>query len=132
MALSFIKRVFSFGKDDQSKPPAETPVETPVLEPAITPPAESPVIDPVTAEHLGDRMIVPDSINPQDFEDPREEDVAAELREQAESVAEFSETVEEEPVPEVIPPDVPGIEVAEPVADTALAIAAEPPVDANV
>ena len=132
MALSFIKRVFSFGKDDQSKPPAETPVETPVLEPAITPPAESPVIDPVTAEHLGDRMIVPDSINPQDFEDPREEDVAAELREQAESVAEFSETVEEEPVPEVIPPDEPGIEVAEPVADTALAIAAEPPVDATL
>ena len=140
MALSFIKRVFSFGKDDQNTPPAETtPVAAPVAEPAVEATPEEPTIDPVTAEHLGDRLIVPDSLHPDDL-DEHQVDPAEELREQAESVAEFAETVEDDLAPEIIPPDEPGIEIgSEPsgeaedtapeatqVADTALVVEAEP------
>ena len=106
MALGFIKKIFSFGKDDKSAAPADVaPADVEV-------PAEAAVVlDPVTAEHLGDRLIVPDVINPQDFEAPGTEDIGEERREQAESVAEFNEMVDEEPAPEVIPPDEPGIEI---------------------
>ena len=113
MALGFIKRIFSFGKDDKSAASEDTPpVEATTLEPAVAAPVEAePVLDPVTAEHLGDRLIVPDVINPQDFEEPGAENPAEELREQAESAAEFNETVEEEPEAPI---------EAEPVSDTAL------------
>ena len=113
MALGFIKKIFSFGKDDKSAPaPEAAPVEEGVEVPPALPVDESPMssaeptVDPVTAEHLGDRFIVPDAINPRDFEDPRD-DLAAELHDQAESVAEFNETIEEEPAtaPAVIPPE---------------------------
>jgi len=146
MALSFIKRVFSFGKDDKSaaspEPVAETVVEpmdartdAPPVEAIPDAPATSTdtVIDPVTAEHLGDRLIVPDSLHPDDL-DENVVDPAVELREQAESVAEFIETVEDEPAPTVIPPDEPGIDVPaetalsrEPLADTTLIV--EPAVE---
>ena len=146
MALSFIKRVFSFGKDDKSaaspEPVAETVVE-PIEAHTDAPPVEAipdapatstdTVIDPVTAEHLGDRLIVPDSLHPDDL-DENVVDPAVELREQAESVAEFIETVEDEPAPTVIPPDEPGIDVPaetalsrEPLADTTLIV--EPAVE---
>ena len=140
MALSFIKRVFSFGKDDKSvtEPSSqETQQEvvpaslsadaTPSVETAAV--LDEPFLDAVTIDHIGDRLIVPD-----DLEHSRN-DLAEELREQAESVAEFRETVDEEPPPEIIPPDEPGVDVSaeaetataiepasEPVADTALII----------
>ncbi|MGV3549106.1 signal recognition particle-docking protein FtsY [Rhizobium sp.] len=142
MALSFIKRVFSFGKDDKSTAAPEVApspvVDAPVAEPA----PEIPAIDPVTAEHLGDRLIVPDSLHPDDL-DETAVDPVEELREQTESVAEFNEAVEEEIVAPVVPPDEPGIDgrpdevieaaepesPVEPAADTALIMDAEPVVE---
>jgi fused signal recognition particle receptor len=125
MALGFIKKIFSFGKDDKSAvvPDPEVVREaTPVVtaeelppttfqetESATQPVAEELVLDPVTVEHLGDRLIVPDVIIPDDLEHFRN-DQLAELREQAESVAEFNETVEQESAPAIIPPDEPGID----------------------
>jgi fused signal recognition particle receptor len=154
MALSFLKRVFSFGKDDKSAEtpgseaaPVAAPLEDSVdalpAEPAVelsAPSADEPVLDPVTAEHLGDRFIVPDSLHPDDLDEGRV-DPADELLEQAESVAEFNETVEEEPAPELIPPDEPGIElradepavietIAEPLPEATPPIEAEPLSDA--
>jgi len=115
MALGFLKRVFSFGKDDKSAATPEpdfAPIDDrvdvqPVTE--VSEPSDEPAIDPVTAEHLGDRLIVPDSLHPDDL-DESEVDPAEELREQAESVAEFNETVEEAAAPAVIPPGEPAIE----------------------
>jgi len=116
-------------------------------------PSGEPVIDPVTAEHLGDRLIVPDSLHPDDL-DESIVDPAEELHEQTESVAEFNEAVEDESAPAVIPPDEPGIELqaeaeamaevvktepdaapsihAEPLADTALVVEPEPIADEDL
>ena len=114
MALGFLKRVFSFGKDDKSAvtpEPDVAPIDERVKDQSVEP-SEEPIIDPVTAEHLGDRLIVPDSLHPDDL-DETAVDPADELREQAESVAEFNEAVEEEPTADGILSDEPGIEVDE-------------------
>ncbi|MBX9455285.1 MAG: signal recognition particle-docking protein FtsY [Rhizobium sp.] len=139
MALGFIKKIFSFGKDDKSAAspaPDVAPVEDRVDAPPagdMPEPSLEPVLDPVTAEHLGDRLIVPDSLHPDDL-DETVVDPAIELREQAESVAEFSETIEEDPASAMIPPDEPGtdkdvqsleavtvVAIAEPVAESSVA-----------
>ena len=108
MALGFIKKIFSFGKDDKGasapepevSPDAapladgtEQPAEAPIAEalPGELPAAVEPVLDPVTIDEIGERLIIPDDLE-QSRHDPAEE-----LREQAESVAEFNEAVEEEP-----------------------------------
>jgi fused signal recognition particle receptor len=133
MALSFIKRVFSFGKDDATPPVQEqvtAPTVDPVVEPVTEPVSElvaeqveqsaaDLVIDPVTAEHLGDRLIVPDSLHPDDLDEDKADPVE-ELREQAESVAEFQDAVEEEPELVVEPAaDIPAEEAAvEPIIKT--------------
>jgi fused signal recognition particle receptor len=184
MALGFIKKIFSFGRDDKAAEPPrpETVPEVipvaEVVEPAPAADTAALSIDPVTAEHLGDRLIVPDSLHPddldQDIVDPaieaREQaesvaefnetveeepsnlpaldpvtaehiadrliipddlehfrnDQAAELSKQAESVAEFNETVEQDPPPAIIPPDEPGIDVVEELPEAVVEPDAEP------
>jgi fused signal recognition particle receptor len=148
MALGFIKKIFSFGKDDkaaQSPRPEAMPAAgvveaVPAAEPLVAPAAETPasagepVRDPVAIEHIGDRLIIPDDL------DHVRNDQAAELREQAESVAEFNETAEEEPPPAIIPPDEPGIDgvdeapeaVVEPEAVTEPELAGEPIADTGL
>jgi fused signal recognition particle receptor len=114
MALGFLKRVFSFGKDDKSAATPEQDV-APVDDRADAQPVDDtdePSIDPVSAEHLADRLIVPDSLHPDDL-DHDVVDPADEAREQAESVAEFNETVEEEPSD----PPVSDPAAADPIAD---------------
>jgi fused signal recognition particle receptor len=150
MALGFIKKIFSFGRDEKPAPelePAEMlPEAAPVTDavqvmtPAIVPtdveeliePAQAEpetataaeeavatpediVLDPLTIEHIGDRLIIPD-----DLEHFRNDQAAA-LREQAESVAEFQEAIEPEaPVAETVPAG------AEPVIESEPEIVAEP------
>ena len=94
MALGFIKKIFSFGKDDRSAAAPEPETAS----------AAEPALDPVTIEHIGDRLIVPDDLA------PTRDDQAAELREQAESVAEFTEAVVEEPAADVVADAPPAVE----------------------
>ena len=119
MALGFIKKIFSFGRDETPAPEPEridapldvTPDPDVVPEPthdALLQEAEQAnpdiqieesetpaILDALAIEHIADRLIVPD-----DLEHVRI-DQAAELLEQAESVVEFTETAEDEPAAEV-------------------------------
>ena len=100
MALGFIKKIFSFGKDDRNAPKPDT---APAMD-AVLPSAEESALDPMAIEQVGERLIIPGD------PEPSRQDPVEELREQAESVAEFIEATEEEPAEPEIP---------QPVADTA-------------
>ena len=85
MALGFIKKIFTFGKDEPATP-AEQAAD------AAAPEQEAPVAVIEVEDGLpeaAETLIVPD-------EPEVAEDLATEAAEQAESVAEFQETIEEE------------------------------------
>ena len=77
MALGFIKKIFSFSKEEK---PA-TPVEE----------AKSGALADDGLPEATETLIVPDHLDRED-----EENVASELKAQADSIAAFEETIEEE------------------------------------
>lgn len=131
MALGFIKRIFSFGKDDKSAAELPRPDAGPVadvvdesveassaeLAPETVPGMEETVLDPVTIDHIGDRLIIPDVL------EDVPNDPVDDLRQQIESVAEFNEAMEDEPATDIAgtdPVTLPGTGAApeEPASDS--------------
>ena len=88
MALGFIKKIFSFGKDAPVADPVEAERQTDAVPAAV--PAEERVTEDDLPEAL-ETLIVPDHLDHEDDEDP-----AVELEAQAESIAEFQDTVEDD------------------------------------
>jgi fused signal recognition particle receptor len=115
MALGFIKKIFSFGKDDKSAEPAVPPAEVQAPEhagaaqhfPADSAPAFTPetsaepalsIPEPSDVEHAGEPPIVPDDlVHTREALAEQTDVLAEELREQAESIAEFQEATANEP-----------------------------------
>lgn len=105
MALGFIKKIFSFGKEEK---PA-TPVEE----------AKSGALADDGLPEAAETLIVPDHLDRED-----EENVASELEAQADSIAAFEETIEEEPATTPEDSNEP-VAIQEPIDDSDLPEAAE-------
>ncbi|MDB5552731.1 MAG: ftsY [Rhizobium sp.] len=130
MALGFIKKIFSFGRDEKPAPEAVEQVQP--IEPIVAP--EDVPVHSTTVPELADELtriasetshvLRPEQpeIAPLPIEEEASE-IEAELEAQAESVAEFQEAVEEE-----APAAEPAVEelVAEPLAEAEPEIPAEP------
>jgi len=135
MALGFIKKIFSFGRDE--KPAPETVEQVRPSEQVIAP--EDEPVHSTTVPELVDELgrIASETghvLRPEEPEIvplPREEEsdeIAAELEAQAESIAEFQEAVEDAPLAEPLAEEL----AAEPLAEAEPEIPAEPetPVEA--
>lgn len=119
MALGFIKKIFSFGKDDKgtatdTAAPAAGPTEAQHLDaahhfPADSAPAFTPetsaepelsIPEPVDIEHAGEPPVIPDDlVHRHQALTEKTEEIAEELREQATSIAEFEEATTEDEIP---------------------------------
>ena len=127
MALGFIKKIFSFGRDEKAAPEAVEQVRP--VEPTAVPEDVHSTTVPELAEELT-RIAAETShvLRPEEPEIaalPREEqsdEIAAELEAQAESIAEFQETVEEVPSAESI--------TEEPAAEPDIPVEPETPIEA--
>ncbi|CAN7659705.1 signal recognition particle-docking protein FtsY [Rhizobium sp. LjRoot254] len=129
MALGFIKKIFSFGRDEKPAPEAVEQVRP--IEPVIAPeevPVHSTTVPELTDELTRIASETSHVLRPEEPElaplpvEEESDEIEAELEAQAASIAEFQEAVEEVPVTEPVAEEF----AAEPLVEAEPEIAAEP------
>ncbi|UVC08202.1 signal recognition particle-docking protein FtsY [Rhizobium sp. TH2] len=137
MALGFIKKIFSFGRDEKPAPEAVEQAQS--IEPVVAPedvPVHSTTVPEISDELTRIASETSHVLRPEEPEiaplpvEEESDEIEAELEAQAESVAEFQEAIEEEaPAAEAVTEELAEAEpeiAAEPETPIEAAFAAEP------